>query len=184
MDGWPVHSSLALTALSSAAFWARRHTEEVLRHWGPPAEMVESAVLVVSELVANAVKATADGLDEREQRLYDHRPAALPYVRLAALGVVRLTLCSDYRRVLVEVWDHGPGIPVLGDPADDALSGRGLMLVDSLCGRWGWYPVGNGAPGPTQPQPQPQDQPKDQLRRRGKVVWGLLCHSGPDGTRA
>jgi anti-sigma regulatory factor (Ser/Thr protein kinase) len=162
MDCWPVHSSLTLTALPSAAFWARRHTEEVLRKWRPPAEVAETAVLVVSELVTNAVKATADGLDEREQRRYDHEPTSLPYGRVAALGVVSLKISCDYRRVLVEVWDGGPGIPVLGSPAADALSGRGLLLVDSLCGRWGWYPVPNGDSG--------------RARDLGKVVWGLLCH--------
>ncbi len=169
MDGWPMHSSLALTALRSAAFWARRHTEEVLRQCRPPAEVVETAVLVVSELVANAVNATADGLDEREQRLYDHRPTALPYGRVAALGVVGLRVSCDYRRVLVEVWDGGPGIPVLGDPADDAVSGRGLMLVDALCGHWGWYPVRNEGPG--------------RPRSRGKVVWGTLCAGEPHSTQ-
>lgn len=168
MDTWPMHSSLALTALSSAAFWARRHTEEVLRKWGPPADVMETAILVVSELVANAVKATADGLDEGEQRLYDHKPTALPYGRVAALGLVRLTVSCDYRRVLIEVWDGGPGSPVLAKPDDDAPSGRGLMLVDALCRRWGWYPVaGHERPG--------------QAERRGKVVWGL-CHPGPPNT--
>jgi anti-sigma regulatory factor (Ser/Thr protein kinase) len=167
MDGWPVHSSFALAALTSAAFWARRHTEEVLRKWGLPAEMAETAVLVVSELVANAVKATVDGLTEGERLLYDHSPNALPYQRVAALGIVRLKVSCDYRRVLVEVWDCGPGVPVRTDPADDAVCGRGLLLVDSLCGRWGWYPVGNEDPG--------------RPRGRGKVVWGLLCHSAPPG---
>lgn len=167
MDDWPVHSSFALTALSSAAFWARRHTEEVLRKWDLPAELAETAVLVVSELVANAAKATATALDERERRLYDQKPIALPYQR-AALGVVRLTVSCDYRRVLVEVSDEAPGIPARGNPADDEECGRGLILVDSLCGRWGWYPVvGNGDPG------RPQG--------KGKVVWGLLCPSGPRG---
>lgn len=166
IDGWPKQSSLALTALSSAAFWARRHTEEVLRKWGPPAEVAETAVLVVSELVANAVNATTDGLSESEQRLYDSKPTALPYARMAALGVVALKLSCDYRRVLVEVWDGAPGIPMPGRPADDGESGRGLMLVDSLCRRWGWYPVENGDPG--------------RPHARGKVVWGLLC--GQQGT--
>jgi hypothetical protein len=166
MDGRPVHSSFTLAALSSAAFWARRHTEEVLRKWGLPAEVAETALLVVSELVANAVAATAGGvLDEKEQRLYDQRPTALPYGRVAALGTVQLKLSCDHRGVLVEVWDGGPGVPVRRDPADDALCGRGLMLVDSLCRRWGWYPVRNGEPG------RPQGQ--------GKVVWGWLCHGDP-----
>jgi anti-sigma regulatory factor (Ser/Thr protein kinase) len=164
-DRQPVSSSFTLTALSSAAFWARRHTEEVLRKWGLPAEVAETALLVVSELVANAVTATAGGvLDESEQRLYDRKPSALPYQRVAAVGIVRLQVSCDHRGVLVEVWDGGPGVPMRREPGEDALSGRGLMLVESLCGRWGWYPVRDDG-DPTRP------------RSRGKVVWGLLCHA-------
>ncbi len=170
MDGRPVASSITLAALSSAAFWARRHTEEVLRKCGLPAEVVETADLVVSELVTNAVTATAGGgLDETEQRLYEQKPNALPYQRVAALGVIQLRVSCDHRSALVEVWDGGPGFPLRRDPAADALGGRGLMLVDSLCRRWGWYPVRNGDPG--------------RPHGRGKVVWGLLCHGGPRGTQ-
>jgi anti-sigma regulatory factor (Ser/Thr protein kinase) len=161
MDGWPKQSSFTLTALPSAAFWARRHTEEMLRNWGLPAA-AEMAVLVVSELVANAVKATAGGLDESERRLYDRKPNALPYERVAALGTVRLTVSCDRTRILVEVWDGGDGVPVRASPADDAESGRGLLLVDSLSTRWGWYPVPDGDSAAPQ--------------GRGKVTWALLCH--------
>ena len=171
-DRQPVSSSFTLTALSSAAFWARRHTEEVLRKWGLPAEVAETALLVVSELVANAVTATAGGvLDESEQRLYDRKPSALPYQRVTALGIVQLQVSRVHQGVLVGVWDGGPGAPVRREPADDALCGRGLMLVDSLCERWGWYPVrDDGDPG--------------RPRGRGKVVWGLLCHRSPPPIRS
>jgi len=37
------------------------------------------------------------------------------------------------------VWDANPKPPVRIDPADDAESGRGLLLVDAIAARWDWY---------------------------------------------
>jgi anti-sigma regulatory factor (Ser/Thr protein kinase) len=169
MDGWPLQSSLTLVALPSAAFWARRHTEDVLVGWGLPEGVVEVVLLVVSELISNGVEATAGGLDAKEQELYDRAPVTVPYERIARLGMVRLRLSYDYVRVLVEVWDGGEGVPVVQVPSEEAESGRGLLLVASLCERWGWYPVGEEAGRPGWPGGR---------WRKGKVVWGgVVLHS-------
>ena len=79
--------------------------------------------LLVSELVTNAVKATA-GRDE---------------------AAVRLRLSGDSARVLIEVWDADPRAPApkdlgeLGTPDPQEEGGRGLFLVAALSARWDWY---------------------------------------------
>lgn len=86
------------------------------------AQLSETAELVVSELVTNAVRATSDG---------DSIPAR------PALPVVHLRLLSDHVRLVIEVWDTSPQQPVAKSPGDDDESGRGLMLVEAFCDHWG-----------------------------------------------
>ena len=76
-------------------------------------------VLLTSELVTNAVRATAG----RQQ------------------AAIRLRLSSDQERVLVEVWDADPQPPEPDDgpPGLDEEGGRGLFLVAALSARWDWY---------------------------------------------
>lgn len=126
---WPLTSSLVLGALRSAAGCARLHARNVLCEWGLwiVAETVE---LVVSELVTNAVLAMT-GPDGRPR--YEDAVSGLP--------VVHVRLSSDHARVLVEVWDRSTQAPTVGPVALDEESGRGLMLVEALCERWGWAVV-------------------------------------------
>ena len=56
-DPRPLRSSLELGALSTAASCAGLHVKHVLREWGLNS-LAESAELLVSELVTNAVNAT------------------------------------------------------------------------------------------------------------------------------
>ncbi|HAM02451.1 MAG TPA: ATP-binding protein [Acidimicrobiaceae bacterium] len=82
---------------------------------------VDSAVLVVSELVSNAVQHATERDD--------------------------IELIMDVREgcLHVEVLDGDPRPPK--EEAPDRLdeSGRGLRIVDRLSDRWGWEPVtGNG----------------------------------------
>lgn len=84
-------------------------------------ELTAVTELLVSELITNAVLAT---------RALD---APLPFS-------VLLWLHANRRRVLITVWDADPQPPVLQENIDrDAENGRGLMLVDTLSGHWGWY---------------------------------------------
>jgi len=80
-DPWPLHSSLELGALSTAASCACLHVKHVLWEWGLNS-LVESAGLLVSELVTNAVNATG-------------QPGQTVSVNLAGTAT----------RVLIEVWD-------------------------------------------------------------------------------
>jgi anti-sigma regulatory factor (Ser/Thr protein kinase) len=115
---WLLTSSLALGALPTAPGCARLHASAVLHEWGL-GDLAETAELVVSELVTNAVQA---------------EPVA--QVR-NGLPVVHLRLLSDTRRVIVQVWDSNPNAPVTKRAAPDEEHGRGLTLVDALCEQWG-----------------------------------------------
>jgi len=88
--------------------------------------------LVVSELVANGFKASADG---------DGAPRYLA----GRMPVIRLCLLTDGARLVAEVWDQAPGVPVRLSAGRDDESGRGLDLVDMITGsRWGWHPARSG----------------------------------------
>jgi anti-sigma regulatory factor (Ser/Thr protein kinase) len=120
----PLRSYLELGALPTAVPCARLHARHVLRDWGLNG-LAPDSELLVSELVTNAVKATA-GRDE---------------------AAVRLRLSGDSTRVLIEVWDADPRAPapkdlgehVTPDPQEEG--GRGLFLVAALSARWDWYPT-------------------------------------------
>lgn len=115
---WPLHSYLGLGALPGAVPCARLHARELLWEWGLT-DISDSVELIVSELATNAIKAN------RAMR------EALP---------IRLWVLSDKTRVVGLVWDRHPRHPMLARPGDDADSGRGLMLVEALSDKWGWYP--------------------------------------------
>jgi anti-sigma regulatory factor (Ser/Thr protein kinase) len=121
---WPLRSYLELGALPTAVPCARLHARHLLWEWGLNG-LAADAELLVSELVTNAVKATA----ERRQ------------------AAVLLRLSSDSARVLVEVWDADPQPPVPkelghdGTPDSQEEGGRGLFLVATLGMRWNWYPT-------------------------------------------
>ena len=117
---WPLHSGLPLGPIPTAVPCARAHTTQVLWEWGMP-EMSDTAELIVSELITNAVTAS---------RTLDGGPFP-----------VRFWLLSDRKQVLILVWDASPDPPVRMQPAGDVEGGRGLMLVDAMSAQWDWYPV-------------------------------------------
>ncbi|MCH0562069.1 MULTISPECIES: ATP-binding protein [unclassified Streptomyces] len=85
--------------------------------------LAETLILLVSELVTNAVVHTG-------------RPAVL---RLSLPGVA-----AESAPVRVEVADGSGRAPVPRCVDGDATGGRGLALVDGLADRWGWSPEGTG----------------------------------------
>ncbi|MFJ4839621.1 ATP-binding protein [Streptomyces sp. NPDC088746] len=119
-----------------------------MRGWGEPDERVETAALVVTELVTNAVEHTAG-------RRIRCRLLRTP-------GRVRICVWTRGRRHMPQLpgprnrpsstpaenplGAEGPGPVPFGGPdgTDDGFSlasvpedGRGLMLVDALAARWG-----------------------------------------------
>jgi anti-sigma regulatory factor (Ser/Thr protein kinase) len=115
---WPLRSYLELGALPTAVPCARLHARHLLWEWGLNG-LAENTELLVSELVTNAVRATAG-----QQQ-----------------AAVRLRLSSDNDRVLIEVWDADPQPPTPKEPDPEEEGGRGLFLVAALSTRWNWYPT-------------------------------------------
>ncbi len=126
---WPYQSFLELGALPGAVPCARLHARLVLAEWGLAA-LSETLELVVSELVTNGIRAS----------------------RAIGHDAVRMWLVSDLGRVVVFVWDASLRPPARADPGADAESGRGLLLVEAVSDRWGYFGHDGG----------------------GKVVWALL----------
>jgi len=115
------HATLKLVPELRAARAARAFTAQTLARWNLPAERVEVAQLVVSELVTNALR---------------HAPHS-PTVTL------QLVLTDDCMRVLVS--DAGPGEPEQSEPEPDSdVSGRGIWIVDAFTDRWGTERDGRG----------------------------------------
>jgi len=116
-----------LAALRTAASTARAHVRSTLAVW-EISDIADVAETIVSELVANAVNASAD---EHGQPLY----------RDGQILLLRVQLRTDSRDLLAEVWDQAPGAPVLKTASPTAESGRGLAMVSELSDTWGWYPT-------------------------------------------
>jgi anti-sigma regulatory factor (Ser/Thr protein kinase) len=123
-QSWPMQSHLDLAALPTAPACARGHVRVMAYEWGLP-EVADTAELLVSELVTNAVQASAR-------------------LRLVRQAVVRLWLACDRYSVVIHVWDGNDDMPESRDAAPDAERGRGLMLVEALSKDWGAYRAGNG----------------------------------------
>jgi anti-sigma regulatory factor (Ser/Thr protein kinase) len=121
------YTHLELGALPTAVPCARLHAKHVLREWNL-ADLADTVELVVSELVTNAVRASA-GLD------------GSTYAGQWSPGVppVRFWLAADAEHVVVQVWDANDQPPALQHPGPDVERGRGLELVESLTTEWGWY---------------------------------------------
>lgn len=111
--GNPAEGEVLLPSLPESAGTARRLTQVVvLRHWCLTPKLAEGAVLLVSELVDNAVRHTG-------ARVFGLRMTYRP-------GLARF-----------EVRDPSRGLPCLMPVQEMDVSGRGLFLVDKLSDRWG-----------------------------------------------
>jgi hypothetical protein len=119
---------------------ARRHARLVLDDWGLH-DLSDDALAVVSELVTNAVQAAP--------------PAWL-------MPAVQLSLFADTWRLLIVVEDGSPWPPVPADAVASAEGGRGLMMVDALSVRWGWFPAHH--------------------RAMAKYVWAEMSAGRSDGS--
>ena len=108
---WPLRSYLELGALPTAVPCARLHARQLVWEWGLNG-LAANTELLVSELVTNAVKATAGNNDQ---------------------AAICLQLSGENARVLIEVWDADPQPPVPKDLDEDGTrpSRRGRARVVS-----------------------------------------------------
>ncbi|MFJ4775373.1 SpoIIE family protein phosphatase [Streptomyces sp. NPDC088762] len=100
---------------------ARRQIRELLHDWADE-EQVDSAVLMVSEMVTNVLTHT-DG------------DALLVAEAVGELGE---------RRLRIEVADASDELPHKRHPGEMASSGRGVLLMEMLADTWGVDPQGEG----------------------------------------
>lgn len=121
-------SNLLLAAEPTAATRARRHAADVLRRWQAP-EVTDTCVLLVSELVTNAIKAVGDAVPSACRR----EP------RKRQIQTIRLRLQMRDRVIVIKVWDGDSRLPVLAEGGIDDDGGRGLQLVAALSDSWGYY---------------------------------------------
>ncbi|MFI6349961.1 ATP-binding protein [Streptomyces sp. NPDC050560] len=111
--GNPAEREVQLVSRPQSAAVARRLAQMVvLRQWGLSPKTTEEVVLLVSELVGNAVRHTG--------------------ARVFGLRMLR-----GRARIRVEVTDPSSSLPCLMPVRAHDVSGRGLFLVDHYADRWG-----------------------------------------------
>lgn len=121
----PSVSAFSLRPSPDAASRARSFTRETLASWGL-AELADDAELVVTELLANAVRHAWPARQEGAAREGAGPPA---------LG---LWLLREADGCMCVVTDPSPSAPALRPPGPSAECGRGLHVVHALSHHWGW----------------------------------------------
>ncbi|WP_406168236.1 ATP-binding protein [Streptomyces canus] len=95
---------------------SRAALHAALGGWGVSQDVLESAELVLSELVTNALR--------------------VPVPRDRQVGV-RIARSLEDGLLRLEVSDAGAGKPEVRVPRDEEIGGRGLLLVEAMAHRWG-----------------------------------------------
>ncbi|MFG2633932.1 SpoIIE family protein phosphatase [Streptomyces sp. NPDC048362] len=115
----PLRESWTVWRVPEAVRHARRFTRRTLRTWGVHPDILDAALLVVSELVTNALVHTG--------------------------GQVRLDLSLVGHRLRLAVADSSPRSPVKPTGLGwEATGGRGILLVEAVSEAWGTIPVSGG----------------------------------------
>ncbi|MFE7173167.1 SpoIIE family protein phosphatase [Streptomyces sp. NPDC057616] len=115
----PQRESWTVWRVPEAVGHTRRFTRRTLRAWGVSRDDADAVLLIVSELVTNALVHTD--------------------------GQVRLDLTLLDNRVRVSVADSSPRTPVKPTSIGwEATGGRGILLVEAMSDTWGTVPVSGG----------------------------------------
>jgi anti-sigma regulatory factor (Ser/Thr protein kinase)/PAS domain-containing protein len=126
----PLRESWSVWRVPEAVRHARRYTRRVLRSWGL-AEEADAALLVVSELVTNALVHTD--------------------------GPVRLDLTLVNHRLRIAVADSSPRTPIKPTGLGwEATGGRGILLVEAMSAAWGSVPASGGKQVWAELTPEPE----------------------------
>jgi anti-sigma regulatory factor (Ser/Thr protein kinase) len=119
MASLPLRESWTVWRVPQAVGHARRFTRRTLRSWNVPGDAQDAILLIVSELVTNALVHTD--------------------------GRVRLDLTLVNHRLRVAVADASPRTPVKPTSIGwEATGGRGILLVEAMSAAWGSLPVSGG----------------------------------------
>lgn len=126
--------AFTLVTLPTSPFWARRYTRLFLDSCqGMSEATAETAELLVSELVTNAVRFAGDAA------------RTFRYSERANASLISLCLRHFPDGLLIEVYDTGNNPPIRSSADDYAETGRGLMLVNALSKEWSYFfPPGGG----------------------------------------
>ncbi|MFG3288465.1 SpoIIE family protein phosphatase [Streptomyces sp. NPDC048179] len=115
----PLRESWTVWRVPEAARHARRFSKRTLRSWGITDDTMDTALLVISELVTNALIHTD--------------------------GPVRLDLTLLDHRLRIAVADASPRSPVKPPNIGwEATGGRGILLVEAMSAAWGTVPASGG----------------------------------------
>ncbi|MER5910260.1 ATP-binding protein [Streptomyces sp. NPDC001982] len=133
---------------------ARRLTRARLTDWSVCAGTTDTAVLVISELVTNAIVHTASSRVVCE--LHDH---------------------DDTVRIAVRDEGCAPGEPHPSPQQPEEEHGRGLLLVDALCQSWGAQEHGPGLLVWAE-LPREDDAVRDGGEPRNDLGWGARPKPG------
>ncbi|MFE9447609.1 ATP-binding protein [Streptomyces sp. NPDC006739] len=143
-----------LAAHPGSAAQARRLTRARLSGWSVCADTCDTAVLVMSELVTNAIMHTVSSRVVCE--LHDH---------------------DDTVRIAVHDEGRAPGEPHPSPQRPDEEQGRGLFLVDALCRAWGAHEHGPGLLVWAE-LPRQSDAAHDTAQVRNDLGWGARPKPG------
>lgn len=113
---------LELEVHAAAVSELRHHIRSTLAGWGLR-HVADDTELVGSEIVTNAIAASA----------------ALPLP-----ARVRVQIAAHAGRLILMVWDASDLPPVRSEGDADAVTGRGLRIIDALTASWGYVPVTDG----------------------------------------
>ncbi|MEV0980425.1 ATP-binding protein [Streptomyces sp. NPDC049915] len=134
---------------------ARRLTRARLTGWSVGEDACDTAALVISELVTNAIVHTASSRVVCE--LHDH---------------------DDTVRIAVRDEGCAPGDPHPAPPRGEAEHGRGLLLVDAVCRAWGAQEHGPGLLVWAE-VPRQAGTPGTPGEPRNDLGWGSRPKPGP-----
>ncbi|MCX4880034.1 anti-sigma regulatory factor [Streptomyces sp. NBC_00847] len=136
---------------------ARRLTRARLDVWSVCEDICDTAALVISELVTNALMHTA-----------------------SSHIVCELHGNDDLVRIAVRDEGCAPGEPHPSRARPDEEHGRGLLLIDALCDAWGAHEHGPGLLVWAE-LPRKADTPRHDCGPCNDLGWGARPKPGPAG---